>query len=39
MVVKMTAANQHVSKPMLSLLDKAAIKPGARVHTDKAYCS
>ncbi len=39
MAVKTTAANQHDSKPMLSLLDKASIKPGARVHTDKAYCS
>lgn len=39
MAVKTTAANQHDSKPMLSSLDKAAIKPGARVHTDKAYCS
>ena len=39
MAVETTAANQHDSKPMLDLLDKAAIKPGTRVHTDKAYCS
>ena len=38
-VVETTAANQHDSKPMLDLLDKAAIKPGARIHADKAYCS
>ena len=39
MAVETTAANQYDSKPMLDLLDKAAIKPGTRVHTDKAYCS
>ncbi len=39
MAVETTAANQHDSQPMLELLDKAAIKPGTRVHTDKAYCS
>lgn len=39
MAVETTAANQHDSKPMLDLLDKAAIKPGTRVHADKAYCS
>ena len=25
--------------PMLTLLDKATIKPDARIHGDKAYCS
>jgi IS5 family transposase len=39
MAVETTAANQHDSKPMLDLLDKAAIKPGTRVHADKAYGS
>lgn len=39
MAVETTAANQHDSKPMLDLLDKAAIKPGSRVHADKAYSS
>ena len=39
MAVETTAANQHDSQPMLELLDKAAIKPGTRVHADKAYCS
>lgn len=39
MAVETTAANQHDSKSMLALLDKAEIKPGARVHGDKAYCS
>lgn len=37
--VETTAANQHDSKPLLTLLDKAEIKPGTRVHVDKAYCS
>ncbi len=36
--VETTAANCHDSKPLLTLLDKAEIKPGARVHADKAYC-
>jgi len=39
MAVETTAANQHDSKSMLALLDKAEIKPGTRVHGDKAYCS
>ena len=39
MAVETTAANQHDSKPMLKLLDKAAVKPGTRVHADKAYSS
>ncbi len=39
MAIETTAANQHDSQPMLGLLDKAAIKPGARGYTDKAYCS
>jgi len=39
MAIETTAANQHDSQPMLGLLDKAAIKPGTRVHADKAYCS
>ncbi len=39
MAVETTPANQHDSKSMLDLLDKAAIKPGTRVHADKTYCS
>ncbi len=38
-VVETTAANQHDSQPLLSLLDKAGIKPGSRLHADKAYSS
>ncbi|MBA3755276.1 MAG: transposase [Nitrosomonas sp.] len=34
-----TAANCHDSKPLLTLFDKAGIKPGNRVHADKTYCS
>jgi IS5 family transposase len=34
-----TAANCHDSKPLLDLLDKANIQPGARIHADKAYSS
>lgn len=30
---------RHGSKPLLTLLDKAEIKPDARVHADRAYCS
>jgi IS5 family transposase len=37
--VETTAANCHDSRPLLTLLDKAGIKPGTRVHADKAYCS
>lgn len=39
MAVETTAANQHDSQPMLTLVDKAPIKPGSRLHTDKAYSS
>lgn len=39
MAVETTAANQHDSQPMLALLDKAGIKPGSRLHADKAYSS
>jgi transposase, IS5 family len=39
LAVETTAANQHDSKPMLTLLGKAEVKPGARIHGDKAYCS
>jgi len=39
MAVETTAANQHDSQPMLALLDKAGVKPGSRVHADKAYNS
>ncbi|TXI25438.1 MAG: IS5 family transposase [Nitrosomonas sp.] len=39
MAVETTAANQHDSKPLLTLLDKAEIEPGTRIHADKAYCS
>lgn len=35
MAVETTAANCHDSKPLMILLDKANIKPGIRVHTDK----
>jgi len=35
--VETTAANQHDSQPMLALLDKASVKPGSRLHADKAY--
>lgn len=38
-VVEITVANCHDSKPLLALLDKAGIEPGTRVHADKAYCS
>jgi len=37
MAVETTAANQHDSQPMLVLLDKASIRPGSRLHADKAY--
>jgi IS5 family transposase len=37
--VETTAANCNDSKPLLTLLDKAGIKPDVRVHADKAYCS
>jgi len=37
--VETTAANQHDSLPMLALLDKVAVKPGSRLHADKAYSS
>lgn len=39
MAVETTAANRHDSQPMLALLDKAGIKPGSRLHADKAYSS
>jgi len=39
MAVETTTANQHDSQPMLALLDKAGVKPGSRLHTDKAYSS
>ncbi len=39
LAVETTAANQHDSKPLLTLLDKAEIEPGTRIHADKAYCS
>ncbi len=39
LAVETTAANQHDSKPPLTLLDKAEIEPGTRIHADKAYCS
>jgi len=39
LAVETTAANCHDSKPLLSLLDKANIQPGTRVHADKAYSS
>ena len=37
--VETAVANCHDSKPLLSLLDKANIQPGVRVHVDKAYSS
>lgn len=39
LAVEATAANCHDSKPLLGLLDKANIRPGTRVHADKAYSS
>ena len=39
LAVETTAANQHDSKPLLTLLDKAEIEPGTRIHADKAYYS
>lgn len=39
MAVETTAANCHDSEPLTTLLNKANIKPGIRVHADKAYCS
>ena len=39
LAVETTAANQHDGKPLLTLLDKAEIEPGTRIHADKAYCS
>ncbi|MDC8444653.1 MAG: transposase [Nitrosomonas sp.] len=38
-VEDMANANRHDSQPMLALLDKAGIKPGNRLHGDKAYGS
>jgi len=37
--VETTAANCHDSKPLLTLLDKAEIERGTRIHADKAYYS
>lgn len=37
--VETTAANCHDSKPLLTLLDKAEIELGTRIHADKAYYS
>lgn len=37
--VETTAANCHDSKPLRTLLDKAEIEEGTRIHADKAYCS
>jgi len=34
-VEDMANVNQHDSRPMLELLDKATIKPSARMHGDK----
>ncbi|TXI18214.1 MAG: IS5 family transposase [Nitrosomonas sp.] len=39
LAVATTPANYHDSKPLLDLLDKADIRPGTRVHADKAYSS
>jgi IS5 family transposase len=39
LVVETTVANCHDSKPLLDLLDKANIRPGVRVHADRAYSS
>lgn len=39
LAVETTPANCHDSKPLLDLLDKADIRPGTRVHADKAYSS
>ena len=37
--VETTPANRHDSQPLVGLVDKAGIEPGARLHADKAYCS
>ncbi|MBS0588962.1 MAG: transposase [Proteobacteria bacterium] len=37
-VGRTTVANKHDRRPMLTLLDKVTIKPGARMYGDKAYC-
>ncbi|WP_152976362.1 IS5 family transposase, partial [Methyloglobulus morosus] len=37
--VETTPANRHDSQPFVDLVDKARVKPGTRVHADKAYCS
>ena len=37
--VETTPANRHDSQPLVGLTDKAGIKPGSRLHADKAYCS
>ena len=37
--IETTPANQHDSQPFVDLVDKANLKAGTRVHTDKAYCS
>lgn len=39
LAVETTADNCHDSLSMLALLDKASIKPGSRLHADKAYSS
>lgn len=36
LAIETTAANCHDSKPLLDMLDKANIRPGVRVHADKA---
>jgi len=37
MAVETAAANEHDSKPMLALVEKAKIKEGYWLHGDKAY--
>jgi IS5 family transposase len=39
LAVETTAANRHDSQPLLDLIDKAPLKKGSRLHSDKAYCS
>lgn len=39
LTVETTVANCHDSKTLLGLLEKANIRPGTRIHTDKAYSS
>jgi IS5 family transposase len=39
MAITTSTVNCHDSKPLLSLLERANIRPGTRIHADKAYSS